>query len=229
MVLSTGPAFNPERDRRALHLVFLSAVVGIASAVISVGTTTLNTISPLLSTSTTSTGTTYSLGPAYEWWALILIGGALGVAWILLLRAGFAALAPIDRRFSSPATLGWLAIIGIVLALGGLALLFHSLQTAAGCVGTNNTTLANCFLSSGILASFGVLAVGGILALIGYIGLLIGVWRLGRRYGDDLFRIGAVLYIFPVLNLVGEILVLVAARKASARFGGGTPPAGVAR
>jgi hypothetical protein len=67
----------------------------------------------------------------------------------------------------------------------------------------------------------GVIAVAAIALFVGYIGLLVGIWRLGTRYGEWMFKVGALFLIFPFLNVAGTIFILIAARES----GGKTPGA----
>lgn len=62
------------------------------------------------------------------------------------------------------------------------------------------------FFGGGVVA-----LVGGLATLVGLIGILIGVWRLGTRYGDGVFKVSALLLIFPIVSFVGAILILYSA------------------
>jgi hypothetical protein len=44
---------------------------------------------------------------------------------------------------------------------------------------------------------------------VGWIGLLLGLWRIGSRYDSGVTKIGAILSIIPVVNIVSPILILV--------------------
>ncbi len=63
----------------------------------------------------------------------------------------------------------------------------------------------------------------GIIGLIGYIGVAIGIWRFGVRYGEGKFKAGAILIFFPLLNVVGLVLILIAARSTRAKLANGSP------
>jgi len=58
--------------------------------------------------------------------------------------------------------------------------------------------------------------VGAALAIVGFFALAIGVWRLGDRFGEDLFKVGAVLLI--LVGVVGMVVILIAARSARRRI-----------
>jgi uncharacterized membrane protein len=156
--------------------------------------------------------------------ATAFVGAVLAVLELIFFRRAFRALAPQDSRFSTPASLVLLALVAIMIVFLAGAGVFIILFQAVACAGTGNPITSTCFSIGAILGLLGLLVVGAILALIGYIGLLIGIWRLGARYNDDSFKAGAILLIFPVLNLVGLILVLLATKKARANLGIGPYP-----
>jgi uncharacterized membrane protein len=56
-----------------------------------------------------------------------------------------------------------------------------------------------------------VLAIffGFILAVVGWIGLVIGLYRIGNRYNSTITKVGAILTILPVVSLIAPILVIV--------------------
>ena len=162
-----------------------------------------------------------------------LVAGGLQMVVLALLWSGFRRLRPLDPgRFETPVKLGPLAPIGLAVVLSSLYPLLAVATGTLGCLGgpavLNNTTsgLATCGSDLAVIGGLAlVLLVGGILALIGFVALLIGVWRLGARYGGSLFQVGAILMIFPLLNIVAGILIYLAARGAisstarSTRFG----------
>ena len=107
--------------------------------------------------------------------------------------------------------------------------LLTQLSSAVTCLNnasTNNTTAAASCITGTLAGLILIVGIAAILALVGYIGLLIGLWRLGTRYDSGLFKAGAILAIFPLLNLVGAILILVAAHTARERLNS-TPPSPV--
>jgi uncharacterized membrane protein len=52
---------------------------------------------------------------------------------------------------------------------------------------------------------------------------LIGIWRLGTRYNSATFKVAAVLFPFPMLNVVAMILLLVSATLTRARIAAEAP------
>lgn len=202
-------------DRGAMTYLLWAAILWLVSALVSVAD--LFIPGGLAAITTTSTGTTVSF--RWEFYVVVLVGVAFSIVNILLLRTSFRELVPHDRRFSTPSKLALLAVVGVVLVVIGLYPLLLGAQSFLVCASnTTNTTLqAQCPGLGEALAGFGLLAVGGIIALVGYIGCLVGIWRFGSRYGNDLFKIGAILLIFPLLNVVGAILILVGASSVRDR------------
>jgi hypothetical protein len=149
---------------------------------------------------------------------------------VFLTYTAFHRLAAFDPRFSMPAKLAFLLGIAVVIIAALLYPLLEQLNSTITCLNNaSNSTItpgaspATC-ISGALAGLIGLLIIAGILALIGYIGLLIGIWRLGHRYDDGLFKAGAILAIFPLLNLIGAILIAVAAHNARSKLdAGGTP------
>jgi uncharacterized membrane protein len=160
---------------------------------------------------------------------LLVAVSAAAIAFTLVelyfFRRAFRALASQDRRFSTPASLTLLVLVAILIVAlvgGGLiSELYQSIQ----CAGPGNPITSTCLNLGNFLGLFALLGLAGILALIGYLGLLVGIWRLGSRYGESMFKIGAILLLIPLLNFVGVILILVAARSARGRIAAGGPVA----
>lgn len=132
-------------------------------------------------------------------------------------REAFHSLAHDDAGLKTPATLTPLGILGaLILAASAVWILTQANQWLA-CAGTVRPIPTHCINAPLLLGASGILAVGAILALIGLIALWIGLWRLGTRYNESMFKIGMVLTIFPVLDIAGFILLILAGREVRAR------------
>jgi hypothetical protein len=97
------------------------------------------------------------------------------------------------------------------------------------CAGSGVPIPSSCLLSNTFWGGVALLGLGGLLAFVGYIGVLLGIWRLGTRYADAMFKVGAILLIIPYINLIGAILILIGARTARRKVegaGGWTPTPG---
>jgi len=215
-----GPA-----DRSALSRVKLAALLGLVAGALSLVELAATPALRFLSVSTTAGGTSVSVNESA--FLLAVLFGSLGVAFTLvelwLYRRAFQTLAPFDYNFSTPASLALAAAIGIVLislAAAGLVALFVQ---AFNCAAGGPLTTA-CLNVGGILGLAVVVLIAAIVALIGYIGVLIGIWRLGVRFNEGMFKIGAVLLLFPVVGVVGSLLIFLGARAALASVGSAPPP-----
>jgi hypothetical protein len=222
-----------EADARALPAVRLAAMLGIVSTVVGiVAALALNALNLLAwqTTTTYSTGmgsTTTTLGPTLSsstvglFVAYAAVALAFELAEIMLVRSAFATLAEVDDSFSSVARLTWFALIGAVVAAVGGALLAGAVFHAIQCVGSGRPLTQGCLFTGGFWAGIALLIVGGILALVGYIGILLGIWRLGGRYDNSLFLIAAILLIFPYVAFVGDLLILIGVHQTLGRVRAG--------
>jgi hypothetical protein len=144
------------------------------------------------------------------------LGGQLTILSIIFARRCFLLLRQIDSRFSTPASLSLVALVGLAFALiGEIAVIVLSTQSG-GCMAAGGGVppcAAQVLSASTILARL-IAGLGGLLLLIGGIGMLIGIYRLGTRFDVGLFKAGAILLIFPILSLIGVILIYVGTSDA---------------
>ncbi len=150
--------------------------------------------------------------------ALGALGAIFGFVGLCFYLIAFRALAPGDGRFKTPATLTLMALISVVLALGLSIALVVVLVQSISCTGAEAAISSTCLNFGALAVLFGLLLVVAIVALIGCIGLLIGIWRLGTRFDESGFHVGAILVIFPFVNVLGYVLILLAARSARHRL-----------
>ncbi len=130
----------------------------------------------------------------------------------IYLRSCFSKLRPADYNFSSPKTGTTLLIIGLTLAMVGLAVLLALIFPLISANPGNITTQTPYVLAIFALAGF-VVIIGGILTLIGYImGVLIGTHRMATKFEEPMFDIGWILLLvslfFSPLALASGILFL---------------------
>lgn len=209
------PAIGP-RDLPALYDVLLAAVLGLVGIILSIVALSGGPALAVTSVQTAGSVTMISVNLWALYW-VALFGGvsavfALGELWFF--RRAFQTLAPQDPRFSTPATLTLLAFVGLLILVMAALGLVDVIYQAAQCSGPGNPITSRCIDVGAAAGLSVVIAIVGLVALVGFIGFLIGIWRLGTRYGEGTFKVGAILLIFPVLNLVGTILILLAVRAA---------------
>ena len=153
--------------------------------------------------------------------ALLAVGeGGLGITAVSFgfYRGGFLALRPTDPRFRTSPTWTLLAIVGILLVALGLAVVVGGLLELLACTGGSTASVpAACVDLGTLLGGAVVVFVGGVVALVGLVGTIVAVWRLGDRFDDSFFKIGAILLIIPYASIVGQILVLVATSRAKTK------------
>jgi len=207
-------------SRPALSDVSLAAILGLLGVVVSIALLLVTPVVSLTGVTTVSSGTSVSLNLT----GLLLLGGVggSGVALTLLelwfFRRAFRRLARKNREFSTPATLTLVAMLGLVIMIVALIGLVWVLYESILCAGSGNAITLTCLNTGTILGLVAVLGVLVIVVLVGYVGLLIGVWRLGTRFEDGKFKAGAVLLIFPYLSVAGLVLILIAARSAAGKL-----------
>jgi hypothetical protein len=208
------PLSGPNRavDVSALSRVTLAAILAIAAGILGIVILVLNNVSGLLSVTASSSGALISLPSVWLWVGYLLGVAVLGLTELSLFRAAFHGLAGMDRTFSTPASLAIVAFVGLVLALVGLGIFLGALYYAVACIGSGVPLTSSC-LPGTFWAGVAFLSIGGLIALIGYIGVLIGIWRLGTRYEHSWFKVGAILLIIPYINFVGALFILSAARR----------------
>jgi hypothetical protein len=204
----------PEAQMRALAAVFLAALLEVLSAIGSAVVLFAAPVGSIVTVTNTASGSTLSVSSSgVDLLVLASVGGLLvGIVTLLLFRRGFSTLAYYDSRFETPAKLVIVEILGVILVFFGAISVFSTLLSAIQCA--NGAPITSTCISIGSLeGGLALLVIGGIIAFVGYIGLLIGIWRLGTIYDDSKFQVGAVLLIIPLLNVVGAILIAIAAHE----------------
>jgi hypothetical protein len=207
--------------------VVIAAVISLVGTVVSVAALFLRTTTAVVTVTTSGTVTSISvsLATVYDLGATAGIGLVLAIVYVGFWRRAFRTLSPVDARFATPAKLTLLELLALVLLAPVGAAILVLLYDAIHCAGIGNPITSAC-LSFGAIAGLTLLlVVFAILAVVGFIGFLLGVWRLGTRYRESMFKVAAILLIIPLLNIIGVILVLVAARSARARIEGAGGPA----
>jgi hypothetical protein len=199
-----GPADDP-----ALRYVEIAAILALVAAAVSVVLVFSNALSSSLSFGSTAHGVSVSGVDI----AIVAVAAAIAFVEVWLYRVAFHGLGAVDGRFRTPATLALLLLVALVLIVGAYVWTIEILLSVVSCAGSSSTIPVSCVPGT-LLAAAGLLLVIAIVALVGYIGLLIGIWRLGTRYDDSKFKAAAILLIFPVLNLIGAVLIILAARQA---------------
>jgi hypothetical protein len=204
----------------ALDRLRAAVILALAAAIVGIAWISVSGVSGFLSVSTTygSSAINLQFNPPWYWTVYLVAIAAVGIAQIVLFRLSFRSYSFVDPSFSTPATLALVAVIGFLLLFLGVGLFFAALVQAIDCAGGGNLVPTSCLLSGAFWSGIALLAIGAIITIIGYIGVLIGIWRVGTRTGNSLFKVAAVLMIFPYLNIIGAILILIGTQEAIGRL-----------
>jgi Protein of unknown function (DUF973) len=214
-------ASDPE-DARALSSVVIAALLAVVSSIVSLVVAFSGALSASVGATSGSAGSVLTSRSGATDIEVVAAFVAVAVVEIYLYRRAFTSLEARDRRFHTPARLALLLLVSLVLLLVLFAWTISILVAVYYCAGGAAVIPASCVPAT-VFAAAGLLILFAVLAVVGYIGILIGIWRLGTRYGDDRFKLGAILLIIPVLDIVGAVLILLAARSASAETRRGPP------
>jgi Protein of unknown function (DUF973) len=209
-----------EADVKGLSHVWVAALISIVGSALGVAVPLALSSSGYfrISIPTAGSAVSYSLTALYVVLGVAVAGLAISLISFYFYREGFLAFRTVDSRFSSSPTWALLVIIGLILLCLGLVAVLAGIAELIACAGTSTTLPAGCGSFGVVLGGAGLLLAAVIVLLIGYIGTLVAIWRLGDRFGDSLFKVGAVLLIIPFLSVVGQILVLVAASGARSKI-----------
>lgn len=210
-------ATTRERNVRALKDLQWAALLGLVSSLLSFVSLAIGNFSAFLTVSSTSGGPVLSVSNEASIGAYITLALVLALIVLLLYMRAFRTLRDAAEGFSTPATLALLAVIGVVLVGVGLGLFLLAIVQAIACVGAGNPLTSGCLFTGAFWGGIVLLLIGAIITLVGYIGILIGIWRVGSRFDNSLFKVGAILLIIPYANVVGEILILIGARQELGR------------
>lgn len=206
-------------DVKALRAVRWSAVLGLVGSLVGLVAIALPGFTSFLLVTSTSGGPVLSLSAPVAFGAYTGAAAALACVAILFYRRGFGILSEVSKEFSTPSTLALVALIGVVVVIAGFGILLVALAQAIACAGSGNPVTTSCLLTGTFWGGLALLGAGAVVALVGYIGILIGIWRLGSRYNRGTFKAGAILLIIPYLSVVGYILILLGASQELGRAG----------
>ena len=155
---------------------------------------------------------------------LVVAGAALQLVSFGVYTSSFGLLRWVDPRFRAPRALGAVGLTGFLLVLLAMGTFLGLVYEAVHCALTGVT---GCVVGSEIYAVAILSLLGSILAFVGWIGVLLGLYRLGSRYESGLLKAAAILMIFPVANVVAPLLAFVALHQVPRRFDlSAAPPAG---
>ncbi|MEM3852056.1 MAG: DUF973 family protein [Methanomassiliicoccales archaeon] len=199
------------RVMQALRRLKIFALISIISIVF---TFTVLIIAPNATSSVISSLSLHTSSKAASGVSWLLLGlevaiGVLGICGIFFLITAFRDLSQENAMFNTPYKLSRVVLIGIVLLVVSLVLIAaaDSAIVVPPSGHTGAATLSYFVLFLLLLAAI-LAIVSLILLIIGLIGLIVGIWRLGTRFDRPMFKIAAILYIIPVLDIIAPFLIL---------------------
>ena len=198
-----------QREAKVFGKLRLFGILGMAGAVLGILVLLSGNFLILLAA---GRGAAQAAGGVLIFDAVILIAElATGVYSIVVIRSAFRLLSAVDPRFHTPASLVTIFIAGLIFVFPPILLII-----------TLGSATAPASLTAGVLLAVGLLIiVGAVLVILGAIGLLLGLWRVGTRYNDSLFKIAAICYLIPFLSIVSSILIYVSSTSFLRRWSGG--------
>ncbi len=159
----------------------------------------------------------------------MLAGGfVIGIISYIFFFLGFRAVKRGAPDFGAPTTLVMIGLFGFIMDALGLIIIVGTIVSAINNATSGALNQGNASLDiSAIFGGIALIGLGSILALVGVIGLILGNWRAGARYGQSTLKIGAILTIIPYVSLVGYILLLVGYVQAGKKLQSGWIPMGM--
>ncbi|MFI5418564.1 MAG: DUF973 family protein, partial [Candidatus Lutacidiplasmatales archaeon] len=156
---------------------------------------------------------------------LLILGSVLGIVSYIFFYLGFRAVKRGAQDFGAPTTLVLIGLIGFAMIALGFIVIIGTLISAINNLNTGTLSSGSAAVDlSALLGGVASIGLGSILALIGVIGMVLGNWRAGKRYGESTLKIGSILTIVPFVSIVGYILLLLGYVKAGSKLQSGWVP-----
>ncbi len=155
----------------------------------------------------------------------LIIVGAIELVALFLVYSSFKSLEKADRRlFHTPSILTLLLLIAVPLILIGTFLILSAVPAIVNSInqqqasGAITPTIPPSSLQS-IIAGGALAGIAGIISIVVFIGgIMLGLWRVGSRYGESFIKASAILAIIPFLDILVPILILIGVRRARKRI-----------
>jgi Protein of unknown function (DUF973) len=147
---------------------------------------------------------------------VIVFGALLSLVSVVLYLVSFNSFRKVGAGFGGPEALVVIGLLGMLLIIVGFALLLNDFFQAVGCTASSGSSscLDYSQLQGAVLAILG----GLFLSFLGWIGLVIGIYRIGKRYNSTITKVGGILMIIPVVGLIAPVLVFVGTHQIIGRL-----------
>ncbi|MGI0091101.1 MAG: DUF973 family protein [Nitrososphaerales archaeon] len=227
-----GPSFG-DADRHALNKLKIYAIIVLAALIVSFASFfRSSSLLPFfrLPTNITSTAATPSTTPLTSQMfsgillllvIIFIISLIVEIAAILQLRFAFKGLAQVDSpHFGTPSTLTLVLLVCLPILFFGVVVELLGLETfLANFNPRQPPTATTISFPWTLLAGSGAALFAGIGTLVGFIGgVTLGVWRMGSRYNETLFKVASILLIIPLVQIVSPILMLIGVRATREKY-----------
>jgi Protein of unknown function (DUF973) len=210
---SPMPAYS-SADRAALGKIKTFALIGIIGIILGfiVPIFTLGSVFSFTSAGVPNASAIASGFIAYG--VVSLIGFVLGLVSIFLVRSAFSTLASVDSaKFSMPAKMVLAFFVGLILLIIAIGVLIAGVASNISTINAGGN-----FNAAGVIGALGLFALAGIISLVGIIGIILGLWRAGERYNESLLKVGGILFIIPIADIIAPFLVYFGASSAEKRI-----------
>ena len=223
------PGFS-DADRHALNKLNLFALMFLIISIISIATTVYDfsfmfALFPMSSSGIAAAAlSSLQFFSSFFYYIAIIVIVSVVVELIALvqLRSALKGLAGVEKsRFGTPSKLVFLMIVAIPLIFVALILFFAGFSSFMSTLSQSGSSSSlSSFPFGYFLGGGALLFVAGIMGLIGFIGgMMLGVWRIGSRYKEDLIKVGGILFIIPFLSIIAPILIMFGVRNARRKIG----------
>jgi hypothetical protein len=153
----------------------------------------------------------FAMGAIIGAFIIAVAGLVIAILAFIFLYQGFVFISQVDDSLKTPARLLLLLPIGLFILIVGLGLIVGPITMTPS--QSASTPYLGLVISGALL-----IVVSLVLSLVGVIGgEILGLWRVGTRYGESLIQIGGILLIIPLLNIFAPILVYIGSSSALAK------------
>ncbi len=198
------PAPVTTEDAKGAEFLGIGAAMGVAAAVV---TLVVPIVFVLLATK--NPGGFFSFAPALlqTTATLVLAGAILFLLSLFLYRRSFARFRKVDRRFIAASVLCIIGSLGFLLLVVAAAVVLGNASSLTNCLHGQPSHALTCLKSGQPLGAYTGLA-GFWLAWLGGLGIVLGVGMAGGRLHRGVLYGGAAVYAILLLLLVAPFLAL---------------------
>jgi|BEDMetMinimDraft_2_1075160.scaffolds.fasta_scaffold00230_7 hypothetical protein len=200
------------RLRKAILLGIITSIIEAFLLLSSTSIISLNPqqITPIYGSSSSLSPFNGSMLFLYGILGSLIIDGIVYIIYLILIRYGFKSLAkvkPIVKIGYTGTTLFLVSIILYIIAFILMALYGLSYLSASGNINGNSTGFSPFRNVGLVLVGLGLIGLGGLIGFIAFILIIVGFYRIGSIYNVGLLKVGAILLIIPIANIISPFLL----------------------